>query len=216
MKKLCAFFLSLALLTGLAACGPVPPPDTQTPEEVSETFPGFPTAPEAFHAMSEAELRPYLDLAEEAFRRYVMAVQFPDGAPRLPQFPLQMTPPLQKLMLLRFENDTQYDDSKAFAGFTISKSDWAVFDGRLLCDLGAHLEFRYADASANAAMGVRAQLLIENPRAPTLADWYDFGDGEYSWDCLVRGLENTHQNLSNPANWLGNCRLLAPADKIYD
>jgi len=81
----------------------------------------------------------------------------------------------------------------------------------------------------DSGFGSSVQMLIENPRNPTLVDWFD--PDKESWDRQVR--EGNYilpddadpwyvrqwpfsWNLSDPKNWLESCVLLPPAEKIFD
>ena len=221
MKRIVLCLVALCLL--LCACAaPEPSASPATTRRVEQTYPGFPDAPETFTGMREADLQPYFGLAQETYRRYVLAT----GLPELPQLPLQMSQPLQKYTALRFANETDYYArcevlsietrmGESFLGDAWQRS-WKIVDGKLLCMPCVSIEFRYPGASFDSGSGQGAQMLIEDPRNPTLVDWFDFGDGKYSWDCQVRGLESTYPALDDPENWLGNCVLHAPADKIFD
>jgi predicted small lipoprotein YifL len=219
MRKLCATLLCLMLIAGLAACGAVEPKDPgsappQT-QAVEETYAGFPGAPASFEGMAEATLQPYFELARETLRRYVMAVHFPQGAPELPRFPMPMTPPLRKYTGLRFENDTRHITESRPVTVSTGIDGWSVIGGKLLCRVSVAVTLRYIDMDSDSVFGQGAQLLIENPQAPTLADWFEFGQDLSSRDAYMRGLDGPEQNLDDPANWLGSCTLREHEDEIY-
>ncbi|MCL1952898.1 MAG: hypothetical protein FWF60_08740 [Oscillospiraceae bacterium] len=232
MKRIFPWLLCLCFLMGFYACGNVAPGEpSHATQPVAETYPGFPSAPETFTGMREADLQPYFELAQEVYRRYILAAYFPGGTPELPQLPLQMTPPLRKYTELRFANDTRLhqDFPKALRSITTRMAEWQVIDGKLLCTPCVDVAFRYRDMDTDSAFGSGVQMLIEAPRSPTLVDWFDL-DKE-SWDRQVR---EGHYNLpdgadpwavrqwpvswdlSDPENWLGSCPLKEPADKIFD
>ena len=231
MKKSFALLVCVATLASFCACGAKTPDETVgTTQGVAETYVGFPDAPETFAGMKEADLQPYFELAQETYKRYLLAT----GLPGLPQFPLQMSPPLQKYTQLRFANETQCYSRYELLSITTSMGegwlgDWKIIDGKLLCMPCVSIEYRYPGADFDSGSGQGVQMLIEDPRNPTLVDWFDPDKG--SWDRLVR--EGHYDlpddadpwavyqwpvswNLSDPENWLGNCVLKEPADKIFD
>ena len=236
MKKICAILLCLVLLASFFACAQQPKQPEKT-RPVEQTYPGFPEAPETFAGMDEAELLPYFELAREAYKRYILAVWFPEGKPKLPQFPMQMTPPLRKYTQLRFDDDTlrQQGFPKRFRSITSGAHEsWEIIEGKLLCTAFVEVRYLYKTYSRSgmdtaSGFDASAQMLIEDPRNPTLVDWFDLD--KFSWDRQMRA---GHQdlpkdatpaevmqwhaswNLSDPENWLGRCDMLMGAEKIFD
>jgi len=187
MKRTILCLLALCLL--LVACAAV----GQSPaQRVEHTYPGFPGAPETFDGMTEVELQSYFELAQETLKRYILVARFPEGAHELPQFPLQMTPPLQKYTQLRFDNDTRHESPKELLdittgmgdGWWVGGSSWQVIKGKLLCAPTVEAAFRYPGMDTDSGFGMGVQMLIENPQNPTLVDWFDPDKG--SWDRQVR------------------------------
>jgi len=227
MKRTILCLLALCLLFGCAAVERSPAPAAT--QKAEHTYPGFPDAPETFTGMGEADLQPYFELAQEAYKRYILAVYFSAGTPELPQFPMQLTPPLRKYTELRFANDTRLPRDSDLVSITARMDEWQVIDGKLLCTPCVDVEYRYRSMDTNSGFGSGVQMLIESPQNPTLIDWFEGGKG--SWDRQVR--EGHYDlpddadpwavrqwpvswNLSDPENWLGNCKLLPPADKIFE
>jgi len=226
------------LLAGLCACGQPPPADARKTARAAgvpaETYAAFPGAPEDFAGLKEDELQPYFALTQEALERWVLAMDITKGVQELPQFPLPMTPLLQKYTQLRFENDRQYIFYGTLLNIETSMGGgwpggWEVIEGRLLCMPCVRVEFRYPGSDTDSGFGMGMQMLIENPAQPVLVDWFDPGKG--SWDRRVReghydlpeGADPwaVYQwpaawNLADPENWLGRCRLLGEAAEILD
>ena len=238
MRRTILCILALCLLFG--ACAAIEQPDSPTTiQRIEHTYPGFPDAPETFAGMGEADLQPYFELAQEALKRYIVEANFSGAPPVLPQFPMQMTPPLREYTRLRFADGTKVPmdgelisiETRMGEGFMGDDwlRSWKVIDGKLLCFPCVDVAFRYSGMDSDSGFGMGVQMLIENPKNPTLIDWFDPDKG--SWDRQVReGHYNLPDdadpwavrqwpvswNLSDPENWLGNCKLLPPADKIFD
>jgi len=237
MKRTTLCILALCLLFGACTAAEQPESPTTT-QKIEHTYPGFPDAPETFDGMTEADLQPYFELARETLKRYILAADF-SGTPELPQFPMQMTPPLREYTRLRFANATRVPMDGSLISIETRMGEgwmgdawqrkWRVIGGKLLCNPCVDVAFRYQGVDSDSGFGMGVQLLIEDPRSPTLVDWFDPDKG--SWDRQVReghyDLPDdadpwaVHQwpaswNLSDPENWLGNCKLLPPADIIFD
>ena len=244
MKRIVLCLFALCLLAG--ACGQVPAQsdaESTTPmittQKLEPVYPEFPDAPATFDGMGEDELQPYFELVQEAYKRYIVAVGFSGAAPELPEFPLRLSPSLQKYTELRFAAATRVPMAGTLLKISTDMGDgwmgdawqrkWKVIDGKLLCNPCVQVEFRYPGENTVSGFGRGVQMLIENPQSPMLVDWFE--NDKESWD---RGVREGHYdlpedadpwavrqwpvswNLSDPENWLGNCKLLPPADKIFE
>jgi len=240
MRRLWVILLCLCLSAGLYACEAAEqPPASATTQMTEHTYPGFPSAPETFTGMKEADLQPYFELAQETYKRYIMAVYIPEGEPELPQFPMQLSPLLRKYTELRFAKDAKNRYPKGLVSIETYMGEgwmgdawqrsWKIIDGRLLCMPCVSIEFRYQGMDTASGSGEGVQMLIENPRNPTLVDWFDMD--KFSWDRQMReGHYNLPDdadpwtvrqwpvswNLGDPENWLGRCELKGDAEKIFD
>ena len=214
VKRIVICLLALCLLAGCTAAAPEPSKPTTTQPE-AQTYPGFPEAPETFAGMTEAALQPYFELAQETYKRYIEAECVHTRNAKLPQFPLEMSPPLQKYTQLRFNAVTERISFEPIRSIETDMGNWEIIEGKLLCSPCVRVK-HYNDSG----FGAWVQMLIENPRNPMLADWFDPDKG--SWDRQVReGHYNLPDdadpwavyqwpaswNLSDPENWLGNCEL---------
>ena len=244
MKRVILCLFALCLLAG--ACGQIPvqsDAESTTPAAATQkrapVYAEFPDAPAAFDGMGEAALQPYFELAQEAYKRYIIAVCFSSMATELPEFPLRLSPLLQKYTELRFAAATKVPMEGELLELSTYMADgwmgdawmrkWKVIDGKLLCNPCVEVTFHYSGEDTESGFGSGVQMLIENPQSPVLADWFE--NGKESWD---RGVREGHYdlpedadpwtvrqwpaswNLSDPENWLGNCKLLPPADKIFE
>ena len=202
MRKLSVILLSLALMAGLAACGTTPaepePYEPTTTTQAPLPPPEFPGAPEDFTGMDEAALAPYLALAEETARSYVTDTQFP----------LPMSEQLEAYMARRALACRRNIVGHMLRSFE-AETSWEIIDGKLLATVGVNVEFQYDGVDFISGFGTGIQLLIENPRAPLLIDWFE--DSKFSWDRAERGVwdpseywtdEAPHYDLRNPEHWL--------------
>ena len=237
MKYALSVLLAMCFVAGFCACAQPPSvdaePTTESPSTaLAETYAAFPDAPEYFTGMKEAGLQPYFELAQETLGRYILAMKVTGEEPGLPQFPLPMTPLLQKYTQLRFENDRRYMFYGTPSSIETSMGsgwigDWKIIEGKLLCVPCVDVAFRYPGADFDSGFGMGMQMLIENPARPILVDWFDID--KFSWD---RQMREGHYNLpedadpwavrqwpvswslTDPENWLGRCKLLGAAAEI--
>ena len=201
MRKLFALLFVLAVV--LAACGTASSPN-YIPEPALTTqaplpYPEFPDAPESFAGMHEADLTPYLALADEVVRHYVAGMLFP----------LPMSTQLTQYMQRRAVEYRRFVIGHPNILHNIEiEIAWEIIDGKLLCTVGVHAGYNYADTGFVSSFGTTMQLLIENPQAPVLIDWFCPDKG--SWDRAERDIPLQTDwtvdwyPLRNPEHWLIN------------
>jgi len=127
--------------------------------------------------MSEAELADYFALAKEAVRNYVADERFP----------LPMSEQLEAYMARRSLEYTRYVVGSMARSIDTS-FDWEIIDGKLLVMVGVRVDYSYGGPASDfvSSFGTGMQLLIENPQAPVLIDWFCPGKG--SWDRYERNI----------------------------
>ncbi|MCL1919094.1 MAG: hypothetical protein FWG14_12455 [Peptococcaceae bacterium] len=150
-----------------------------------------------FSDATEQQLAIYFDLAKEALETYYMAAiaQKP-----FPSFTISTTEYCQKYIQMKFKYESRFAKEAVALSFELKK--WKIVDDSLWCNISMLIEFRYRRADFTSSISGPIQLIIENPKKPAIADWYDGDstgfDAQARWDGLDLSLEeNSLYRLSS-------------------
>ncbi|MDR1002908.1 MAG: amidase domain-containing protein [Oscillospiraceae bacterium] len=169
-----------------------------------------------FDGLSEIQLTPYFSLDENSVELYVKSTMCLDEENDLfdgikqekttddINFSLIDQINLSEQTRDYLEAKQTYDTSymiglgytKTYLNGGYTLKDWAVVNGNLVCDIHVHVDFQYSDYDQPSEEGELVQVVLSNPQAPTIIDWYEHDN---SFDYQVRDFA---LDLSNPDNWL--------------
>lgn len=93
-------------------------------------------------------------------------------------------------------NMMELDYKKTYVVGKYNTIKWEIVEEHLICYVYADIIFQYSDFDQPSGIGRTVQVVFENPKNPTIVDWYVFDD---SFDEQVRGYD---LDLSNSENWL--------------
>lgn len=165
----------------------VTPTDTVSVEEVSNAKNArvYPDE-EEFNNVSQHDLEFYLEDVKASVENYYRAAV--SDKQDFPELVIPLTEDCEAYMRQRFAYDTRDNLGEAASTYLNGKyelADYSVVNNRLICNVHVEVHFRYKDADFDSGMGEMLQIVVENPSAPVIADWYN-GSPE-SFDSIVRG-----------------------------